>query len=137
MRCEPDHIRIFYIRSYPTVFHYLPYSSVIGFVCKIIHCLTTLTWAYRDLFIMNIAFALKLQFVSLNEVLLAHKEREMSTEFWSSQRLQYRKLSSLVNVVDESICKITFLSLFVNVFFICVHLFNGLTWELLRKGHDN
>jgi Trehalose receptor len=127
MQCEQTELaRVFYMRTYPSIFYYLPYSPFIGFVAKVISYIVTLSWAYRDLFIMNIGFALKLQFSRLNEVILAHEKREMPVEFWSLQRLNYQKLSSLVNDVDESICKITFLSLTVNVFFICVHLFNGL-----------
>lgn len=82
LQCEPEHLtRVFYMRSYPSIFNYLPYSPVIGFGAKVISYIVTLTWAYRDLFIMNVAFALKLQFFHLNEVLFAHKKREMPAEF--------------------------------------------------------
>lgn len=128
MQCEVylDHTKVFYIQTYPSIFNFVPYSPVVGFVATVISYTITLTWAYRDLFIINIAFSLKRQFFHLNEVLLAQNMREMPVEFWSSQRLNYRKLTSLVNDVDESICKITFLSFAVNAFFICVHLFDGL-----------
>lgn len=134
MSCERDHTRIFYLLSYPTVFYYLPYSPLIGFLAKIISYITTLTWAFRDLFITNVAFALKLQFSHLNKVIVARKTSQSPADFYSSQRINFRKLSSLVSDVDDSICLITFLSLTVNAFFICVHLFNGLVWELIQKS---
>jgi hypothetical protein len=124
MQCGLDSTRVFYLRTYPSIFYYLPYNPVIGFVSKLISYTITLTWAHRDLFIMNIAFALKFHFQQFMEILLAH--RDMSASFWTMQRLKFQKLSTLVSDVDEAICEITFLSLAVNVFFICAHLFNGL-----------
>lgn len=102
-------------------------SSLIGFLVKPISYVTSITWAHRDLFIINIAFALKFRFKRFNDELnTMHTSRQISRDFWVEQRLLYRKLSSLVSEVDESICAITFFSLGLNVFYICFNLFNGL-----------
>jgi Trehalose receptor len=127
-KCNNEQVtRAFYINSYPSIFQIIDYSPVVGFIAKLMSYVITLTWAYRDLFVINIAFALKSMFNQLNETLSANKYRANPSDFWSQQRLNYRKLASLVTEVDMAICSITFLSLAINVFFVCVHLFNGLT----------
>lgn len=120
-------MRVFFFITYPSIFKTLPYSSLIGFSVKPISYVTSITWAHRDLFIINIAFALKFRFKLFNDALnTMHTSRQISRDFWVEQILLYRKLSSLVSEVDESICAITFFSLGLNVFYICFNLFNGL-----------
>jgi Trehalose receptor len=127
-KCSSEQVtRAFYVNSFLSFFYAVSYSSLLGFIVKFMGYILTLTWAYRDLFVMNIAFALSSMFKKLNETLMAIKYRENSEDFWSQQRQHYRKLATLVAEVDEAICSITFLSLAINVFFVCVHLFNGLT----------
>lgn len=127
MKCDSENdTRIFYIKTYPAIFAIIPYNAVVGFLAKVLSYIITIIWAHRDLFVMNFAFALKLQFMHFNDALLKYRKRVMSNTFWWTQRVHYRKLCSLLSEVDESICAITFLALAVNAFFICVHLFNGL-----------
>jgi len=131
MACEPEQVtRTFYLNTYPSIFQSIGYSSVYspvaGCVAKVLSYIITIAWAYRDLFILNIAFALKFGFLQLNEALKRCKHRDMPAGFWHEQRLRYRKLASLVNEVDDAISSITLLSFSVNIFFICAELFLGL-----------
>lgn len=127
-KCSSEQVtRAFYVNSYPSIFNAVGYAPVVGFLAKVMSYVVTLTWAYRDLFVMNVALALKSMFCKLNETLMANKYRVNSSDFWSQKRFRHRKLATLVTEVDAAICSITFLSLAINVFFVCVHLFNGLT----------
>lgn len=128
MQCDSDNtMRIFYLITYPSIFATIPYNSTVGFLIKPISYITSISWAHRDLFIINIAYALKFRFELFNEDLnMTHRNCQMSKGFWLRQRVHYRKLSSLVSEVDDTICALTFFSLSLNVFYICFHLFNGL-----------
>lgn len=128
IQCESDNtLKIFYFITYPSMFATIPYSPLVGFLTKPISYITSISWAHRDLFIINIAFALRFRFELFNENLsMMHRNCQMSKGFWLTQRVHYRKLSSLVSEADDTICALTFFSLSLNVFYICFHLFNGL-----------
>lgn len=124
--CETEHLtRVLLFNTYPSIFNIVTYSPVIGCLAKIYSYIITLTWAYRDLFFINIAFALKFLFMQLNAELQAIKD-EVDRNYWWILRIKYQKLASLISYVDNSIAGITFLAFGVNIFFICLHLFNGL-----------
>lgn len=118
--------KAFYVRTYPAVFAVVSYHPLIGFVAKAISYSIELTWAYRDLFVMNLAASLSHHFIKFNGQLLRHKGCKVSEGLWSLQRSLFRDMVDLVKEVDKTICGITFLSFAVNLYFICVHLFNGL-----------
>lgn len=127
MQCEDSKVaEVFYVRTYPAVFAVVSYHPLIGFAAKIISYSIELTWAYRDLFVMNLAASLSNHFIKFNEKLLKRKGCTASEGFWSLQRSLFRDMVDLVKEVDNTIGGITCLSFAVNLYFICVHLFNGL-----------
>lgn len=121
-----DTTEVFFKISYPQIFAYVSYHPSIGVALKVMGYIATITWAYRDIFIVNLSLALKVRFCQINRVLDVHKNQAMTPNFWWQQRSHYRRLASLVNEVDKSICAITLLSVAKNVSFLCFHLFNSL-----------
>src|SRR4051812_22750692 len=115
MQCEPDHMsKAFFVNTYFAMFHYINYNPALGFAAKVISYFVSFTWAYRDLFIVNIAFALKVHFAHFNRMIYTSDFKEASKDFWWLHRSNYSKLLSLVGEVDNAINGITFLSLVLN-----------------------
>lgn len=124
--CETEQrTKLLFLNNYPSIFNIVNYSPVLGCLAKINSYIITLTWAYRDLFFINIAFALKFLFIEFNTELKGLRD-EADRNYWWTVRTMYQKLTTLINFVDHSIGGITFLAFGINTFFICLHLFNGL-----------
>jgi len=127
LKCKADvQVRVFFLLTYPQVFDYIPVNVILGCFMKLLSYILSITWSHRDVFIMNIAIALTFRFRQYNEMLLTHKDRSMSADFWWQSRWHYRKLCSLVQEADDLISSLMLLALIENVFFICVHLLNSI-----------
>ncbi|KAL7038124.1 hypothetical protein ACKWTF_009458 [Chironomus riparius] len=118
--------KVFYLASYPHIFQHITYSPVIGFIAKVMSYLITITWAYRDLFIINISLAFIAAFRQINTELRRCKGRAMMPDYYWKYRITYMELRKLVNDFDDSINGITMLAIGKNTFIICAHLFKSL-----------
>lgn len=83
-----------------------------------------MTWAFGDLFIINISLGLTQGFRQINKELSATRGLKMSPGFYWKCRKIYSKMRTLVNDFDEAINTITMMTLTKNVFVICADLFN-------------
>lgn len=108
-------------QQYPQLYH-----PVLGIFAKIMSYITSITWAYRDLFIINISIAFTTSFREINRVLFASKETIMMPEFYWKYRNVYAKLRALVEEFDGSINTIIMLAWAQNTFVICAHLFSSI-----------
>lgn len=108
-------------QKYPQLYH-----PAVGFLAKIMSYITSITWAYRDLFIINISIAFTASFRQINRALFASQENIMLPEFYWKYRNIYAKLRALVDDFDDSINSIIMLALAQNTFVICAHLFNSM-----------
>lgn len=108
-------------QKYPQLYH-----PVLGLFAKIMSYITSITWAYRDLFIINIAIAFTTSFREINRALFASKETIMMPAFYWKYRNVYCKLRELVVKFDESINSIIMLAFAQNTFVICAHLYSSI-----------
>lgn len=126
-KCGWEHqTKVFYLTTYPHIFHHIKYSPVIGFIAKVMSYFITITWAYRDLFIINISLAFIAAFRQINIELRASKGRDMMPDYYWKYRSIYMELRRLVNDFDDSINGIAMLAIGKNTFIICAHLFKSL-----------
>lgn len=79
-----------------------------------------------DIFVMVMSVSLADRFSILNEDLKKIRDHNMTEQFWSMRRIQYRKMCSLVTFIDETISHITIVSFTNNLFFVCVQLLRTL-----------
>lgn len=65
--------KAYYVKSFPQVFSFLPYSTAFGIYIKFIHVTATFIWTFTDLFIMMISCGLSEKFKLINERMLEDK----------------------------------------------------------------
>lgn len=68
-----DIMKAYYVKSFPQVFTFFPYSVGLGIYIKFIHVTSTFVWTYTDLFIMMISCGLSEKFKLINERMLEEK----------------------------------------------------------------
>jgi hypothetical protein len=103
------------------------YHPVAGFIAKLMSYITSITWAYRDLFIINNSIAFSMSFREINKALFASLgEIVMLPSFYEKYRNIYAKLRIMLDEFDEAINTIILLAITNNVFVICSHLFSNL-----------
>jgi len=95
-------------------------------MAKLMSYFITITWAYRDLFIINISLAFIAAFRQINTELEASKGLGMTSDYYWKYRTTYSELRKLVNDFDDSINGIAMLAIGKNTFIICAHLFKSL-----------
>jgi Trehalose receptor len=122
---EENQAKVFYFSSYPQLFHQINYYPVIGFMAKIISYIISISWAYRDLFLINISFAFISRFEHFNEKLFAMKGKAMLPGKYWDFRCHYLTIKALVDEFDDAISAITLLALFKNIFILCAHFFTS------------
>ena len=66
-------MKAYYVKSFPQVFSFLPYSTAFGIYIKFIHVTSTFMWTFTDLFIMMISCGLSEKFKLINERMLEDK----------------------------------------------------------------
>ncbi|KAL7038090.1 hypothetical protein ACKWTF_009450 [Chironomus riparius] len=119
-------MKAYYVKSFPQVFSFLPYSTAFGIYIKFIHVTSTFMWTFTDLFIMMISCGLSEKFKLINERMLEDKGKFKNPEYWSEYRRHYRSVCDLVAIIDDKISFLTILSISNNLFFICVQLLNSM-----------
>jgi Trehalose receptor len=129
MQCGAEHqTKVFYFLTYPMIFQKFPqlYHPLVGFVAKLMSYITSITWAYRDLFIINNSIAFTMSFREINKALFTSGENIMLPSFYWKYRNLYAKLRALMEEFDDALNVIIFLAIGNNIFVICSHLFSGL-----------
>lgn len=66
-------MKAYYVKSFPQVFSFFPYSIAFGIYIKFIHITSTFMWTFTDLFIMMISCGLSEKFKLINERMLEDK----------------------------------------------------------------
>lgn len=66
-------MKAYYVKSFPQIFNYFPYSLAFSIYIKFIHVTSTFIWTFTDLFIMMISCGLSEKFKLINERMLEEK----------------------------------------------------------------
>jgi hypothetical protein len=66
-------MKAYYVKSFPQVFNYFPYSVAFSVYIKLIHVTSTFIWTFTDLFIMMVSCGLSEKFKLINERMLEEK----------------------------------------------------------------
>lgn len=127
-KCGAEHRqKVFYFLTYPQIFQKYPklYHPLVGFIAKIMSYITSITWAYRDIFLINISLAFDEKFHLINQALFESKNEPMLPSFYWKYRQVYAQLGKLVDKFDESINTLIMLAFAHNTFVICAFLFSS------------
>lgn len=88
----------------------------------------TFAWNFVDLFIILTSVALATRFNQINSRIIdSQKSAAIADNFWAEIRVHYYALMELVEVVDQKIAVLIFISTGHNLFSLCVVIFESLT----------
>ncbi|XP_072936147.1 gustatory receptor 5a for trehalose-like [Epargyreus clarus] len=108
--------------SYPFVFNYMANVQ------------STFLWNFTDIMTMCFSLYLTAYFRDLNT--LVNSQQENKTHNWEQLRYYYSQLVALVQAVDSKMCYLILLSIFTNLFFICLQLYNTLNINLFYYAYS-
>ncbi|KAF7988090.1 hypothetical protein HCN44_007584 [Aphidius gifuensis] len=92
----------------------------------IINKVSTIQWNFTDVFIVVVATGLAEKYKYLNKSVIKSLRKERNEIYWLQCREKYAKLSDLVKETDKTISPLIFLSYFINLYIICIQLYNGI-----------
>ncbi|KAG5891349.1 hypothetical protein JTB14_034415 [Gonioctena quinquepunctata] len=118
-------IKAYFEVSFQNYFTFIEYNFWIGVVIKFANTITTFTWIFTDLFITLISIAMTARFKQIVRRLKNNKV--MHEKFWREIRLDYQKLYHLWKSVEENLSFLVLVSYMLNIFFLCVQLYNSLS----------
>ncbi|XP_003705354.1 gustatory receptor for sugar taste 64f isoform X2 [Megachile rotundata] len=116
-------------RSHSFIFDTLEYNFAFGLFIFIISKLATFVWNFTDLFIILVATGLAERYKCLNKKLILTVAKYRSRFDWHELREDYAALSSVVKKVDDHISPVILLSFANNLYFICLQLLNGISFN--------
>lgn len=123
---KSDKLRIYFIYDLKELFSLTEYSIYSAIFAKFLDVVSTFIWNFMDLFVMLVSVGLSTNFKQLNGFLFKLKGKQTNEEYWKTHRNNYRNLSKLCSMVDDSIGVITMISFSSHIYFICVQLLNTL-----------
>ncbi|XP_034239147.1 gustatory receptor for sugar taste 64f-like [Thrips palmi] len=86
----------------------------------------TVAWNFGDLFVIVLSLSLVERFRQLNRNLQAVENKNLPNVVWRQLRETYNSLADLTRTLDEAITKFVLLSFAGNLYFICIHLLQGM-----------
>lgn len=123
---KSDKLRLYFIYDLKELFSLTEYSIYSAVFAKFLDVISTFIWNFMDLFVMLVSTGLSSNFKQLNGFLFKLKGKPTNEEYWKTHRNNYRNLSKLCSMVDETIGVITMISFSSHIYFICVQLLNTL-----------
>ncbi|KAJ0181401.1 hypothetical protein K1T71_003486 [Dendrolimus kikuchii] len=106
------------------VFKYVDYHIIYGILGEFFVFQITFLWSFTDVLIMCLSIYLSSYFQDLNTSIYSYKNKYLIP--WSKMRLHYSRLVILLKKIDSHLCRFILTSVFCNLFFICLQLFNAL-----------
>lgn len=119
-----DFWRNFFHREHAHIVKVIPYHTVVGVGIELMMRVAKFTWHYIDVFIICVCLSLEKRFGQFNSRIERFKGVDQPPEVWREIRLDYLRLSELVNFMDDRLSRIILMSCANNMFFISVQLYN-------------
>ncbi|XP_029167705.1 gustatory receptor for sugar taste 64a-like [Nylanderia fulva] len=119
-------LEIYCMSSHAFIIEQLSYNLALGIFIFIINQVSSFTWNFTDVFIMLVATGLAERYKTLNKQVTTSALKHGITD-WCGFREDYAVLSCMVKKVDNNISPIILLSFANNLYFISLHLLNGLS----------
>lgn len=124
-----ESVESFFRQSWPQFFHHFTeYSLLKSITLQSVNVYCTVFWNFTDLFIIVISMALATRLRQINQSLCAAEGKVIPAAFWETHRIYYQTFKDLLLDVDDSMGFIVILSLSVNLYFVCIQLFNSIKW---------
>ncbi|XP_073961858.1 gustatory receptor for sugar taste 64f-like [Choristoneura fumiferana] len=116
--------RAYFMFRMPAIYKHTPYSIWKAILLEIANFQATFLWNFIDVLIMCSSVYLISYCQDINRVIRYMKKKNIGS--WEKMRIHYCHLMTLVMVVDSKLSYFVLLSFFINLFFICLQLFNTL-----------
>ncbi|KFB41610.1 AGAP003255-PA-like protein [Anopheles sinensis] len=116
---------LFYEREHPKIFHYLPYSLPTVLVLEVTHKIFLYVWTFMDLFIIFVSLGLARLYSRFHRHVLRYKDRHATGTTWHQLRLEYNRISRLVEYMEGIMAPIVIFTTTSDLYFIFIQMYNS------------
>ncbi|XP_048006545.1 gustatory receptor for sugar taste 64f-like [Leguminivora glycinivorella] len=110
----------------PYIYDHVTYTRWKAILLEIANFQATFLWNFTDIFIMAFSIYLTSYCNALYDHINKYIKEGKESGSWSNLRNRYCHLMALVEIVDSKISRFVLLAFFIDIFFICLQLFNTL-----------
>uniref|UniRef100_A0A182J8L9 Uncharacterized protein n=1 Tax=Anopheles atroparvus TaxID=41427 RepID=A0A182J8L9_ANOAO len=116
---------LFYEREHPKIFTYLPYNLPTVLVLEVTHKIFLFLWTFMDLFIIFVSLGLVRLYNRFHGYAVRYKDRHATGATWQQLRLDYNRISRLVEYMEGIMSPIVIYTTACDLYFIFIQMFNS------------
>ncbi|CAH0698771.1 unnamed protein product [Spodoptera exigua] len=106
----------------------VPYVVALGVIVQFLNIVSTATWNYADIFIVNMSLFLTSILQQINKKIAATASKNyVPASKWGELREDYTRATNLVKRFDDVLSGIVLITFANDLFFICMQLYNILS----------